>query len=91
MAEQRNPCQTCSIKGAYNTISLPVLVGDGNCTYCIANRPKTDSVDEAYRYRVPTTHDHTPFNDRQYARLLSLRGRVLDKKLAKHTTDEDGL
>jgi hypothetical protein len=89
MAE-RNACGTCSVASVNGVFSVKVLVGDGNCTYCIANRPAGDT-DEPYKYHRPTSDDHFPFNDAQYARLLAYRGKVQDRVIAKHVPDEDGL
>ena len=88
----RQVCTNCSIASASpGTYSIKVLIGDGNCVVCNANSPAGDH-NEEYTYRPPTTENgHFPFTDAQFCRLLALKGRMLDRIVAKHVPDEDGL
>ena len=63
-----------SSPGAHDPLALPAGTLDGN---------GAGDHDEPYRFgRRPTARAPFPFTERQYARLLVFRGRVLEQRQA---------
>ena len=86
--------------------ATPVEVGDGNCAACIQERYKTlgegvgskDGTgfadrDQPYTWGRARKALRSSLNDSQFGRLLILRGKVQDRRIAHHVTtpDPDGL